>query len=447
MLKRFLSFADRYDMLPEGSGVLAAVSGGADSMCLLSLLTEAAKERGLCIFAAHFNHCLRGEEADRDERFVRDYCEKAGIPFIAGRGDVSSYAEKNGLGTEEAARALRYGFLKNAAGADRRIATAHNADDNTETVLLNLTRGAGAHGLSGIPPVRGNIIRPLLCFTRAEIERYLAENGVPHVEDSTNAEDIYARNRIRHLVLPVLRALNPNVSAAVGRTTALLRADEEALSAQAQAFIDGLADKSRIPAKALLEMPESIASRVIRLSCGGDNGLSADHVERVLALCKAENPSARLSIPGLTVSREYGELVIGPRTDGEEKTFSPVTLAVGESAEIPELNLRAVCTEGICSSKIHKSFTVFLFKKTELCGKIIIRPRVEGDVLSVYGRGCTKTLKKLFVEERIPARQRGLVPVLADERGVLAVPGVGTDQRVFAFPGDEMIKIELEEII
>lgn len=445
MLERFLSFADEYGMLPQGAEVLAAVSGGADSMCLLSLLLEAAQERSLSIAAAHFNHCLRGGESDRDERFVREFCEREHVPYTAGSGDVSVYAEKHGLGTEEAARILRYDFLEKTAGQGSLIATAHNADDNAETVILNLTRGSGLRGLGGIPPVRGRIIRPILCFTRSEIEEYLGKNGIPHVEDSTNAEDIYARNRIRHIVMPVLREINPNVSGTIGRSSKLLRTDEEYFSSQADAFFNSLPDKARIPADKLLQLPASISSRVIR-AASGERNLSACHVQAVLKLCESEDPSASVSLPGITVSREYGSVVFSPQTDGIQG-FSPVTLSEGESAEIPELNLRAVCTGGICTSKIHKSFTVFLFKKTGLCGRIIIRPRLEGDSIAVFGRSGTKTLKKLFIEEHIPARKRSAVPVIADEAGVIAVPGIGTDRRVFAQSGDEIIKIEFEEII
>ena len=184
------AFADQYQMLPQGSTVLCAVSGGKDSMALLSVLQTLAPERNLMIHAAHFNHQLRGEESQRDEDFVSKWWA----------------AQEQGKGIEETARAMRYGFLTETAqevGAEK-IATAHNADDNAETVLLHLVRGSGLDGLTGIPPVRGILIRPLLGVPRIDIEVYLAQENIPHVEDSSNQDTKFARNRIRQAILPVM---------------------------------------------------------------------------------------------------------------------------------------------------------------------------------------------------------------------------------------------------
>ena len=196
--------------LPE-RGALCAVSGGLDSMCLLTMAVQWGQAQGRRVAAAHFNHQLRGGDADRDERFVRDWCAAHAIPFFAGRGDVRAKAEREGLSVEEAARTLRYAFLEEVRqreGFDC-ILTAHHADDSAETMLLNLLRGTGLRGLTGIPPVRGRIRRPLLGMTRAELARYAEAHHVPHVEDATNEKDDMTRNLLRHRVMPVLRAANP----------------------------------------------------------------------------------------------------------------------------------------------------------------------------------------------------------------------------------------------
>ena len=196
--------------LPSGR-VLCAVSGGADSVCLLHSCLRLARGGDTTVCAAHYNHCLRGGESDRDERFVRSLCASLGVELRVGRGDVAAYARGRGMGTEEAARELRYAFLEEAADelGCGYILTAHNADDNAETMLMALVRGSGPRGLAGIPPRRGRILRPMLGATRAEIEAYLAENGLEHVEDSTNECTDYTRNRIRKLCMPVLREINP----------------------------------------------------------------------------------------------------------------------------------------------------------------------------------------------------------------------------------------------
>ena len=196
------------DAIMPGVRVLCAVSGGVDSMYLLHRMTALGAQRGFAVGCAHFNHGLRGAESDRDEAFVRAQCEKLGVPFYAGRGDVASV---RGMGTEAAARELRYAFLAQCAQAHSYdwIATAHTADDNAETLLLNLARGCGLRGLTGIPPQRGKLLRPMLDTTRAQAEAYLTAHAIPHVEDSTNAADAYARNRVRHHAVPALESVNP----------------------------------------------------------------------------------------------------------------------------------------------------------------------------------------------------------------------------------------------
>ena len=224
MMNKVLNFILSHNMLCNGDSVLAAVSGGADSVCMLHLLTELAPELNITVYAAHFNHMLRGNEADRDEAFVLNMCKKMGIFCFCGRENVANYAKSHSLNVEEAARILRYEFLQKTASTldSAKIATAHNADDNAETVILNLTRGTGLAGLRGIPPVRENIVRPILCLTRERVEQYLNDRRIEYVTDSTNLEDIYTRNNIRHNVMPVLKTLNPRFSENLLKTCDIL---------------------------------------------------------------------------------------------------------------------------------------------------------------------------------------------------------------------------------
>jgi tRNA(Ile)-lysidine synthase len=323
-LKDILSFWEEYHMLPENGKILCAVSGGADSVCMLHLLKSMAEKLHISVAAAHFNHMLRGDESDRDEEFVRSLCEDLNVPFYSGRGDVAKFARENSMGTEEAARKLRYDFLFKTAeeiGAQK-IATAHTADDNAETVIMRIARGTGLKGLCGIPPVRDNIIRPILTVTRQEVEDHLEKYGLPHVEDSTNLSDDYTRNKIRHLVMPVLREINPQVSEAVASMTELLRQDESFLEREAEAALKRFPGE-RLPVKELLELPEPVLRRVI-MARAGEN-LNKVHVESILSLLRTGGPSAELSIPGKTLRREYGDIIFGAQE--AQPGFEPVIIA------------------------------------------------------------------------------------------------------------------------
>ena len=443
LYNRVIEFVEKHSMLTEGDTVIAAVSGGADSVCMLYILLELSKKLNISVSAAHFNHMLRGEEADRDEAFVKDLCAFLQIPFYSQRGDVAAFAKDQGQSTEEAARVMRYAFLESTAektGAAK-IATAHNADDNAETVILNLVRGTGLAGLRGIPPVRGNIIRPILCLTRDEIETYLLSNGIGYVTDSTNLGDIYSRNKLRHHVMPVLRDLNPRLAESILRTGDVLRQDEACLSDEADRIIAENASANRISASLLLKIPRSISSRVIRKMANA--AVSHSLTDDVLALCKNASPSAQLDLPGIVIRREYDNLVFGKAATG---SFAEIILTEEHSATIPELNLEISLEKSVFTDNIHKSFTEYLFKTTDVYGKITIRPRKIGDKLKLRGTSCTKTLKKLFTEKHIPAVYRESQPVIADELGVLGVYKLGCDERGTPAFGDTIYIIKFKEM-
>ena len=402
MLNKLLTFLRRYDMVSEGDHVICAVSGGADSVALLFAFYLLKEKLGITLSAAHFNHHLRGEESDRDEAFVREFCDRYDIPLAVGSAQVQP--GKKGL--EAAARDARYAFLRTLPG---KIATAHTADDNAETVLMHLVRGTGLKGLGGITPVQGNLIRPMLSITRADVESFLQEYYVNHIEDSSNETDAFLRNRIRHHVMPLLTAENPRLAENLSSMALRLRLDEECLSQQAN--FDTLPTVESL--KALHPAQRSRALEAF-LKQSGVREPEESHLSMAEALVFSEKPSAQAHFPGgVTIARNYDRLEVLT----EE---SPLEAAVLEAVlELPQLGLQVTCTpaEEIINSP--DTFTVIPR------GPVTLRPRQSGDTIRLSGG--TKSLKKLFIDRKIPASQRDRIPVIADEQGILGVYGIGTN--------------------
>ncbi len=430
-------------LLPRGSRVLCAVSGGSDSICLLHLLWSRREAMGIQVFAAHYEHGLRGEASQQDAEFVADFCRKYGINCIIEHGDVPSYAKARRQGVEEAARELRYAFLEKTADelGCNLIATAHNADDNAETLLLNLTRGSGLRGLCGIPPQRGRIVRPLLETSRAEIEAYLAENALPHVEDQSNADERYRRNRIRHSVLPVLRELNPAFVPAAAATAALLRRDEELLDSLAQSFLEKQYRDGSVPVEELIGVHPSISSRVVRKLC--KNSLSAKHVEEVLQFCRGEG-TGLLDLPGQRLRRERGRVYFEVP---EAVRIPDRVIRPGESVEIPEAGIRVRAKLVEYNQKVNSLFKTYCFKYEKLCGnEILCTGRRPGDRMHPARRGCGKSLKALFAEAGYSRTQRDRTPVFRDGAGILAVHGIAVEERTLPDEGDLTLCLKIDNL-
>ena len=404
MENKILSAIRRYDMVSPGETVICAVSGGADSMALLWGMWLLREKLEITVEAAHFNHHLRGEESDRDEQFVRNFCDFHDIPLHIGGFPVQT--GKKGL--EAAAREARYGFLM---GLDGKIATAHTADDNAETVLMHLIRGTALRGLGGITPKTDRLIRPMLDVTRAEVEAFLAENWIEHVEDSSNESNAFFRNRIRRDILPLLAAENPMIGPNLSAMAQRLREDEQTLHGLSELIDPG-------DVVALRKAPGCLRRRALErlLTESGFPEPNASHIAQAEALVFAKSPSAYAMFPGgVLLHREYDRLMGGQRPGAPEE----LPLPESGSVEIPERNLRVTVSPGPAESATGFCFTVYP------AGPMVLRPRRTGDVISLPGG--TKSVKKLFIDRKIPASRRSLVPIVADSEGILGICGIGAD--------------------
>lgn len=402
MLNKLEQFLHRYKMLSPGDHVVCAVSGGADSVALLFGMYLLKDKLGVTLSAAHFNHCLRGAESDRDEQFVRDFCAGYGIELTVGSGEV--VPGKKGL--EAAARDARYRFLTGLGG---KIATAHTADDNAETVLLHLIRGTGLKGLGGITPIRGNLIRPMLGITRQEVMAFLQEYHLHYITDSSNDTDLFLRNRIRHHVMPLLQQENPKLAENLSDMAQRLRLDEAALTEFAAAQPDASVSQ-------LSQMHPALRNRWIASflrSCDVPEPES-EHISIVEDLIFSQKPSARANLPGgVVIARNYDTLEKLPhRQTPESVILQPDSEQVLEQwgVRVQYRFAKQLCNNGAC-------FTI------HPVGPVVLRSRQPGDAMRLTGG--TKELKKLFIDRKIPASQRERIPVIADKKSVLGVYGIG----------------------
>ena len=403
MLNKLLSFLREQEMIQPGDTVVCAVSGGADSVALLFAFYLLKEKLGITLEAAHFNHHLRAEESDRDETFVRQLCDRYDITLHVGGAEIIS--GKKGL--EAAARDARYAFLRSIPG---KIATAHTADDNAETVLMHLVRGTGLKGLGGITPIHGNVIRPMLKVTRQEVESFLEEWCLSHIEDSSNETDAFLRNRIRHHVMPILAQENPKIAENLSQMALRLRLDEEFLCQQS--------NSTTLPTvESLKNMPKSIRSRTLErfLKESGVKEPEDSHITLAESLLFSEKPSARASFPGgVTIAREYDRLVCLSQIPELRETLLPCP------GEVFLPGLRVTCEPATEFISTPDAFSV------SPVGEIRLRPRQSGDTIRLSGG--SRSLKKLFIDRKISAAQRQQIPVVCDDAGILGVYTIGPNR-------------------
>lgn len=447
LLEKVNSWADKTGVLNRGEIVVAGVSGGSDSVCLLDVLHKLAYKRGFSIIAVHVNHMLRGKESDGDECFVRELCSKSGIPVKVFREDVAKFAEENNCSTEEAGRIIRYTRFEEVLAEQKAsyIAVAHHRDDQAETVFLNILRGTGLDGLCGMSDIKGRIIRPLLNVSKSEIHAYIKRNGLIYRTDSSNYENIYLRNVIRNDIFPGIKLkTGTDISEKLVRLQELLKADRDFLNLCAEEkFNDVLISEENrkivLKRKELTGLHQAVAGRIIRIAweriTGSLQGLESLHVNNALSvISKKGNRTAELP-KNIKVTAEYDRVEISAAENrGKNVSFS-YKVTVPSVVDVHEAKIRAdvklfgkneyIKRFGEIAKNKENSLTQ-LFDYDKIKEGIYIRTRTPGDVFFPYNGTGKKKLKDFFIDRKIPKNLRENIPLLADGKNIIWVIGYRT---------------------
>lgn len=450
MIDKVKAYMRQWNMVSPRDVVYAGVSGGADSVCMLLILAQLAGEFPFSLKVAHVEHGIRGEESRQDADFVRGLCENLTIPFTMVSVDAPSYAAKNHLGLEEAARELRYqAFAECADGENVKVALAHHMEDNAETMLFQMVRGSGIDGLCGIRPCRKGkngveYIRPLLCCSRQEIELFLESRRQAFCTDCSNGDTSFSRNRIRMDILPVLKEINPKAVLHINRAVEDLGKLRDALD-EVTDLVQPLAVKERdrqvvLKVEELQKQPEAVRMRLIRRACamalGTVKDLTRTHLQAVDDLLHMQT-GQRTSLPeGLWALRAYGEILLSKDSERRDRSFS---------AEITEEMLKSLSEPGgedaLTFSLQGKHFVLRVFpwngKMREIPRKMytkwmdydkikngfFIRSRRPGDFFVLDDSGHRKKLSDYFITEKVPARERDSYLLLAQGSQVIWIVG------------------------
>ncbi len=441
MINKVLNYVKEYQMIEPGDIIVAGISGGADSVCLLFVLLEIQKTIPFTLRAVHVNHKIR-PDASEDADYVRELCNRQGIPFRLVEEDVEIRAKEYGISTEEAGRRIRYQAFGDALeGRKGKIAVAHNSNDRAETMLFHLFRGTGLAGAGGIRPVNGNVIRPVLCLSRKEIEEWLFKRNIPFCHDSTNDQDLYTRNRIRHHILAYAEEeICQGAAANMNRTADLLLKAWTYIDRQVNAAmqrcvkIDNEQGTVEICIPELLGEDEYLRGCIL-LECigqaaGSRKDITAAHLRSVERLL-AGTGNGQIHLPyGLAVYKKY-DLGMIQRKDAENKASGPglgdipaYGIEIPSTFEAPGLGKVEITVflREYSQNIPQKTYTKW-FDYDKITSSAMFRARRQGDYLTINNKMGHKSLQDYFVNEKIPRQERDKIYVLADGSHIMWVPG------------------------
>lgn len=436
----------QFNLLKGDDLVIVGLSGGADSVALTHYLKFVLNQN---IIACHINHHLRGEESDRDMAFVSALCDEWKIPCYIKEENIEGYAKNYKMTLEEAGREVRYETFKELLISQKaqKIATAHTLSDSAETIILNLTRGTGIKGICGIPPVRGEIIRPMILTTREEVEEYCKQNSLIYVDDSTNLCDDFSRNKIRHNVIPVLKEINRGFYSNIKRTIRLMSEDCDYFDHQTSdaAFFCRRNENGSYDISTLSTQEKSIRTRVLA------SMLEENKIERSFYLLQRLDSilktGGKINVASnLFAIISNGTLSFSPPDDEIEYFEEQVDLSVDESEflspALEKFKISIIDYDVLNDSKkVYKNLLYLCIDYDKIKGKLLVRQRTTGDEIEFSHRAGKKTLKKFFIDEKLSAYEKSKVPVFVDDEGVIGVFGFGVSIRATATTSTKKVLI------
>lgn len=443
MISKILKTISKYKMLEKTEKVVVGLSGGADSVSLTHALLKISREKNFEIEAVHVNHGIRGNEAERDENFSKDFCKKLGIKLTVRKISIPEIAKRLKMSTEEAGRMARYKILKEIAGEEKRvkIATAHTLSDSIETLIMRLASGTSLKGLCGIPPTRENIIRPLIEIKREEIEEYCKENNLNFVDDSSNFERDYTRNKIRLDIIPKLKNINPNFENTVARTLNLLKNDEEFIEKETEKALK-LNSLSEI-----LNLPTAIKSRALLkiIKNFTKERIEEKHIKNLENLIIKK--SGKICIPGgKMLELKNGEITLCKKPDEEALKWEYLIKPLNTLTEIKTNIIIKVVNARDYSKKAGDICIDF----DKIPKNSIIRNRRAGDKFTFKKRGLTKSIKKIFSEMKVSISRREKIPLIASGNEVIWCENLGVSRNYIPNRATEriaLLKIEKYNVI
>ena len=434
----FLKFIQQEKLIKKGDGIVVGLSGGPDSVCLLYLLISIREKIGINIAAAHLNHMLRGKAADEDEEFAKRLCEKLNIEFFSKKVDINKYSKEHSLSSEAAGRKVRYEFFNDVMKKlnYNKIATAHNANDQAETVLMRMMRGAGLEGLCGIPVNRENkYIRPILFLKREEIENYCKEKGVKPRIDATNLERIYSRNKVRLDILPYMKEnFNQDVIEAINRMSILLQEDNKFIDKEVNKIFNDkckIFNKSVTINKEVFLLEEAVIKRVIRKSIeyvsGNKYDVELKHIEDVEKIQK-HGTGKRINLPNnLIAINVYGDIKI--KYEQEVNSNNNVRIItkselIDNAIVFNDFRMEFKVIDNNENINYNKNSFIKYFNFDKINKGITIRYRKNGDRIIPIGLNGSKKVKDIFIDMKIPKEDRDSIPILEFDNNISWIVGI-----------------------